>query len=510
MDEKDYKIRPFPATGMGTESHQASFNNTVQGSRVWGTWHYPTQYPTAHPDTTSNSLSNPYQPNFPLPYGGQLRYSEYNNYHNPMFWTPSTSSLNQEISSAEQPHVKKDRLFSSRNSLQQGRPSFARPFQDPSSAASSFENNPYQPSNPSGQTFNPPPSYQTYIPVPSMSVPPQLCSHPALADHQSVGYDTSIGSIQPAASTPLTQEILARMRILYASLFNLYNNSNKIMSAYRNSQVFQVYYDVSMTMWYLGKTASEVIQLISSSLTPSSTLPLSMDANLVGNTSMSTSRMANPRAREDSVMETEPKAAIDAFASIITRTKEFVELDTAHPRTDMTFSGKSTEDRVAELESSLREVIKHIYGELDVDAILEAAGLASLATEQSAPSTTADYLTGSGDEPVYSRDALLAMDKNKLVEKIEAQNMIIDNLRHTFSLVSSNITTLSQALIPSSVVATTDESNEATPSIIDKLMQQLTERTTQLASAQKRLSAAEAELKCLKAERERWGPLSAG
>lgn len=265
-----------------------------------------------------------------------------------------------------------------------------------------------------------------------------------------------------------------------------------------------------MTMWYLGKTASEVIQLISSSLTPSSTLPLSMDANLVGNTSMSTSRMANPRAREDSVMETEPKAAIDAFASIITRTKEFVELDTAHPRTDMTFSGKSTEDRVAELESSLREVIKHIYGELDVDAILEAAGLASLATEQSAPSTTADYLTGSGDEPVYSRDALLAMDKNKLVEKIEAQNMIIDNLRHTFSLVSSNITTLSQALIPSSVVATTDESNEATPSIIDKLMQQLTERTTQLASAQKRLSAAEAELKCLKAERERWGPLSAG
>lgn len=337
------------------------------------------------------------------------------------------------------------------------------------------------------------------------------CTHtPALADQQSIGYDTiSMGSVQPVASNSLIQEILARMRILYTSLFNLYTNSNKVMLAYRNSQVFQVYYDISMTMWYLGKTTSEIIQLITSSIASSSTLPLSMDANLgLGSTSNSISRLANPRTKEDSVIETEPKATIDAFASIITHTKDFLGSDPVYPHAEITFEKKSTEDRIAELESNLRRMIKHIYGELDVDAVLEAAGLASLVAEKATPSATIGYLTGADEEPVYSKDVLLAMDKSQLVERIEAQNAIIDTLRHTFSLVTANITTLSRASVPSNAMGATDELSNTTPPAVSTLMKQLTERTTQLASAQRRLLTAEAELRCLRAEREQQHPVS--
>lgn len=293
--------------------------------------------------------------------------------------------------------------------------------------------------------------------------------------------------------------------MLHASLFSLYTDSNKAMSMYQNPQIFQTYYNISMTMWYLGKNVSEIIRLLKKSIESSSTLPLSMDANLgLGGNSMSTSHVALPRAKEDSVMETEPKATMDAFASIITHTKEFVGSDAGNHRTDSAFMKKSTEDQIAELESTLRGIIKHIYGELDVDIILENAGLASLTLNHSSPSMNIDYYTGPGsnDEPVYSRDVLLAMDKTKLVERIEAQNAIIDNLRYTFSLISANITTLSRAAVPSSAMGTTDELSNTSSSAVDTLMKQLSERTTQLAAVQKRLWAAESELRCLKAERE--------
>ncbi|EFO63319.1 Hypothetical protein GLP15_1071 [Giardia lamblia P15] len=528
MDENGHKIRPFPPTGIGADSRQGSINNAGPGQRSRGAWPYISQYSATYPDTASASLCNPYQTNFTLSQAGQPRYSEHNGNPNTLIWTPSTSSLTQEIPNVEQQqYVPKDRLALPRHSLQPGQPHFVGPFQDSSSyTISSFENNPqFQPNNPSAYPQSQTPTsniitqtpstmyhHQAYVPVPSMSMPPQLyLQPPALTDQQSVGYDTiSIGSMQPVASNSLIQEILARMRILYTSLFNLYTNSNKIMLTYRNSQVFQVYYDISMTMWYLGKTTSEVIQLLTNSITSSSTLPFSMDANLgLGSTSNSISRLANPRAKEDSVMETEPKATIDAFASIITHTKDFIGSDPVYPHAEITFEKKSTEDRIVELESNLRRMIKHIYGELDVDAVLEAAGLASLAADQTTPSATIGYFTGAGEEPVYSRDVLLAMDKNQLIERIEAQNAIIDNLRHTFSLITANITTLSRASVPSNVMSATNELNNATSPAVDTLMKQLTERTTQLASAQRRLLAAEAELRCLRAEREQRHPVSA-
>lgn len=519
MTDGDYKIRPFPLATMGTDSQEGGINSMMPGNRPRGTWPYPSQYPT-YSDTVSTTPYNPYQSNFTPSQAEQPIYPETNTHVNTMFWTPSTGSLNHEVPNADLYPAQKDRVYSQRHFSQKARPYGSGPFRDPTYVVTSFENNPQFPTNNSSMPFhsytpigsmvthtpNSMSSYQAYVPVPSMSMPPQIYSNTsALIEQQLGGFDNlSMGSIHPITPTSLTQELIVRMRMLYTSLFNLYIDSNKAMSQHQNSQIFQVYYSISMTMWYLGKNISEIIRLLNKSIT-SSTLPLSIDANLglTGN-SLSTSHAGNPRIKGDSVTETEPKATMDAFASVITHTKEFAASDAGHNRIEGELIKRSTESQIAELESTLRDIVKRIYGEFDVDTILENAGLASLISDQCSPNVAADYYIGAGpqDDLIYSRDVLLAMDKIKLVEKIEAQNAIIDNLRHTFNLISTNITTLSRAAVPSNAIGTTDELSNNSSSVIDTLMKQLSERTIQLATAQKRLLAAEAELKCLKEERE--------